>query len=472
MRTDDLIEAFRTNALFIDCVEMTLTQRGADEPLIFKGKGFIRQDERGRTIFRLYTTSDDVDQATYYFDVAHTEPGALLGEEKYFDLRATDKLNGTWIADRLSINPTWPVAGPPIIGGELDELETERVWQPTRCTLKMLLFEDLKFPTNRGRALINQPISSTFNALGYKFDVYQAPDRATLTVESDTPIPHDLPTRIHETLMFVTAKAANIRVLIKEENLSQYLTFRAPPATTRPLQAFPPLDVNDYCFPDAGPKLFEKYLAFLRKSAFSGYWHHVTYFVQNASEASIASLDSWAVSTSVGVEGLASLIDAIGVDAHRRRVTELRKWVNEKLEREERFSPLRDRLSGLFGMMNDTRVKDRLGPLIATGHISGDYLKAWQKLRNRQAHPKQEDLADATVNDMDRRFTLLRQTTTLMYQIVFYIIGYEGPFSDYGEQRYPVTQYPLPPPIPKDAWDKSALLNWSPFRRNFTRRER
>jgi hypothetical protein len=34
----------------------------------------------------------------------------------------------------------------------------------------------------------------------------------------------------------------------------------------------------------------------------------------------------------------------------------------------------------------------------------------------------------------------------LIFQIVFSIIGYEGPFTDYGVKGFPTRQYPLPVP--------------------------
>lgn len=32
----------------------------------------------------------------------------------------------------------------------------------------------------------------------------------------------------------------------------------------------------------------------------------------------------------------------------------------------------------------------------------------------------------------------------LLRQLKFYLIGYEGPFSDYGAESWPTKQYPLP----------------------------
>jgi hypothetical protein len=37
---------------------------------------------------------------------------------------------------------------------------------------------------------------------------------------------------------------------------------------------------------------------------------------------------------------------------------------------------------------------------------------------------------------------LINKTTVLMYQIIFYIIGYKGKFIDYGAPDYPYKEYP------------------------------
>jgi len=45
-------------------------------------------------------------------------------------------------------------------------------------------------------------------------------------------------------------------------------------------------------------------------------------------------------------------------------------------------------------------------------------------------------------NEIQSMFDLINKTTTFMYQIVFYLIGYKGPYSDYGKHGYPPGQYP------------------------------
>jgi hypothetical protein len=94
-------------------------------------------------------------------------------------------------------------------------------------------------------------------------------------------------------------------------------------------------------------------------------------------------------------------------------------------------------------MMQNVRVQDRLRPLIEQGYADPAYLRAWSELRNKHVHPGELDLGDMTITDYHQKLLgLINKTTVLMYQIIFYIIGYKGKFIDYGAPDYPYKEYP------------------------------
>jgi hypothetical protein len=43
MWPEDLIKPFRQRELDFDCAEMVLTQLATDKPVVFRGKGYVRQ---------------------------------------------------------------------------------------------------------------------------------------------------------------------------------------------------------------------------------------------------------------------------------------------------------------------------------------------------------------------------------------------------------------------------------------------
>ena len=58
-------------------------------------------------------------------------------------------------------------------------------------------------------------------------------------------------------------------------------------------------------------------------------------------------------------------------------------------------------------------------------------------------HPSLADLKRAGPNEYRERFQRLWQMGTLLHQLTFYIIQYEGPFTDYDRPGRPSKQYPL-----------------------------
>lgn len=103
-------------------------------------------------------------------------------------------------------------------------------------------------------------------------------------------------------------------------------------------------------------------------------------------------------------------------------------------------------------MMHERRVNDRLAPLIASGHADPERLKAWRYLRNSHVHPRKANLKRISTADHERLADMIAKTTVLLYHITFVLIGYEGPYADYGTVQWPSKDFPLkaaqPPPGP------------------------
>jgi hypothetical protein len=79
----------------------------------------------------------------------------------------------------------------------------------------------------------------------------------------------------------------------------------------------------------------------------------------------------------------------------------------------------------------------------ASGYVDGTHIKGWTKLRNKHVHPKEIDIANMSAGDYQTLIDLLNQTTVLMYHTVFYLIGYEGKYTDYATHGHPTKDYPL-----------------------------
>jgi hypothetical protein len=176
------------------------------------------------------------------------------------------------------------------------------------------------------------------------------------------------------------------------------------------------------------------------------HWNPVAYHLYNACEATANSVDAWAVGVSVAVEAVVSLVDVDGNKENDDRVetyqTLARKWLKEQSD----LVDISDRALGLIGSMSKKRPDDTLQALVKIGRAEKAYIKSWRNLRNRHVHPALKDLKKPDLIDSQELIHRIHCVETLLRQITFHLIGYEGPFTDYGargEHDYPSKQYPL-----------------------------
>jgi hypothetical protein len=121
----------------------------------------------------------------------------------------------------------------------------------------------------------------------------------------------------------------------------------------------------------------------------------------------------------------------------------LRQSVLDHIAPNPCFDGLTDRVRGLFGMMFNVSVQERLRTLVKSGHVDATHIEAWKKLRHKHVHPKEIDLQKMTLGDRQELLDLIYKVTVLMYHITFFLIGYEGKYTDYATSKWPARNYPL-----------------------------
>jgi hypothetical protein len=191
--------------------------------------------------------------------------------------------------------------------------------------------------------------------------------------------------------------------------------------------------------------LFSVYFEYIIRTTPHSEMNWCSYHLHNVCEASAGSIDAWAIELSVAVEGIADLVKRVTSPEEKKRLKSLKQSIVDYVSSHPDFYNLAQRVAGALDILFHYRIQDRLKLLIDSGDIDGADVKAWAKLRNKQAHPKKVDLRDMAVTDYHQRMLeLINRTTVLMYHIIFYLVGYQGPFIDYGSPGYPLKDYPLP----------------------------
>jgi len=452
---DETIEAFRRCALDLDCKRMVLSQRkeGGDR---FEGQGYIRQSPDGTPIFKIYVAQHNAEPFDDLRAALGAKAGELQGEEIFHDLDATAFDGTRWTATRIVRAPNWDATDRSVILNGQAQSIIAHLNMPQRSPYLCLhFFEEYELPLDRmseaemhgSRYMVRD--RAEFEACGSKFEVRKRDGSGDTVIEatSETSFPAAFNVRVQEALQYVTAKTAIWRARVESAGDELQLELASPWRKSSRTQFSPPISPASTDFLKHGWELFEKYLAYVVANTRDTYWNSVAYHLYNACEATSGSVDAWAAGVSVAVEAVASLISVERDQTKSKQIASAQARMHEWLAEQVDFpGDLVRRIKGQINGMNTKRPQDTLYALAETGHVERDYIKAWSDLRNRHVHPKLKDLKKPNPVEYQRLFDQIHRAEVLLRQLTFYLIGYEGPFTDYGihgGQVFVSKQYPL-----------------------------
>ena len=146
---------------------------------------------------------------------------------------------------------------------------------------------------------------------------------------------------------------------------------------------------------------------------------------------------------SVAVEAVASLVTLPDDRAKEGQWTKFRARALECLENQPGLAEsVKNRARGLIGSAGGKGIKQTLRELSEKSHVDMSNVESWDKVRNRHIHPKLTDLRLPGPAEYQELFTRLQCAGTLLHQLTFHLMGYEGPFTEYCENGIVSRQYP------------------------------
>jgi hypothetical protein len=162
-------------------------------------------------------------------------------------------------------------------------------------------------------------------------------------------------------------------------------------------------------------------------------------------------MDTWAVGASVAVEAILSLVKGRTTEEQEQERSREEEWAKLKnsmsahLEAQIQFSEgARHRAQKLIEMAGSMSPTQKLRELSRKGIVEMENVKAWGKLRNRNVHRNLAGLKEPSMAEYAQMYAQLQRVGMLLHQLIFDLIGYEGPFTEYGETRLATRHYPLP----------------------------
>lgn len=439
MNPNRIISDLKQRKLHIDFLEMSLVQNKSDEdPISYNGKGYIQQTEEDVLTFKLYANETlNTDFVADFKRLNKTKSGELYSDDSYYTLSGTSADGAAWKAENVLPNCDWAAHHPnPIVNGKLSSIKCGELLSNPK-SLAMHFFEKADLPVLIGEV--------KFAAAGYRFHVESGDDSFLVRGESDAPLPEYFVMRIEEALRFLLAQSVTPRAIIQPRGIELTSTTLKSPM----VRLGPPISRGSAAFLDKSWDLFGAYLAFVIRKTKVANWNACTGYLNIAHNSSANSLDAWAIGLGVAVEGLASLInieqDAAAkkkLKAERERVKKLAAFIVKQVSNRKRLSMFTERIQSLVAGLTSVRAIDRMKWLADHGGADPAHIGTWRKLRNRSVHPAKGELDVASL-DFQEMIDELHQVTVLLYHIVFHVIGYCGPYSDYGTRSFPVKDYPL-----------------------------
>lgn len=450
---DETIEAFRRGTLDIDCKLMVLAQH-KEGGECFEGQGYIRQADGGALTFKIYVAKHNAEPLGHLKAMFRGGAGRLYGDEAFYDLEATGHDGTHWTATRILLVPHWDTTDMTVlVHGNMQSMTAHLDMPQNRHYLRLHFFEEHKVPLFHWSEIeehgnrYHVTDRAKFEACGARFEVRQREGSGDTIVEltSETALPAAFDLRIQEALQYLTAKSAFWRARLQSHDKELHLELSSPWRKSARTQLSPPISPASVHFREHGWRLFEAYLTYVTQKTQGTHWNPVAYHLYNACETTANSVDAWAVGISVAVEAVTGLIAITGDVDRAKELTVYQKRVLAWLaEQTDLSADIVKRAQGQICSMSNKSPKDTLYALTATGRVKKNYVNAWNYLRNRHVHPKLKDLAKPTPVDMQKLLDHIHKVEVLLRQLTFHLIGYEGPFTDYGVHDFPSEQYPLP----------------------------
>jgi hypothetical protein len=439
MNPTKVMKALIDGQLAINCVRIDAIQDTSDDPSHYAGPGYI--DDRDGNIKCKIFAECNTDSTTEFIKALKAQPGTLYSPTDYFTVTAIGMDGHRWTAPKVLIDTDYSLHFPKnaVVRAKLSELRHDvTLPQPSEDSVELTFSDqdELEWQALMGEWEVGAPYS------GYRFRISTLP-RAHILVEVRTTatFPPEFDLRLVEALSFVLGDTLGVRARRRTSGIKVSSAIFSLPATTKLRQRFTPLHLKTRPNHSAARELLVRYLQFAGTAEHEGFWHPCSAHLSHARQASNNSLDAWVVGACVALEGVATLLPVKINNSEREVINHIQRAARRWLPEFNVSTSLQDRVNGLLGQLTNVRVIDRLRPLIHTGAIESDYVKAWTDSRNKGVHTaklNQDDFADPK---LQIALTRVFKVHTLLYQLTFELIGYSGPYVDYGTPGFPERNY-------------------------------
>ena len=483
---DREIQDLKIGIFRIECSHMVLSNGDPSFPRRFEGPGNIHLDEDGQLRLVLYDTSCRAGSVL----PLHTERSEQIvswsSEADLFDLKATDLSGRVWVAGNLTpnIQAFAPRTGV-VVRTHLDSLSCDWPWElGGRDWMHMYFAQHIDLPANavttttvresgtehRRRNIQRNIWSFKWRCIDVRVRRGEAGYSIDAEAESDG-MPSNFSTCITEAMWFALGQPLTADIIEFQRGDQQGIEIhsrgRGEKLSTR---AQSPYRLKHADSAEVLGAIACKYLGHVSACDSKDWVHPLSTFVRKALRSQDRSLEEFALTLSVVIEGIIDLgFEDLGKPAQgvSKVVDEVMAHLGEYLLSDQ-FSKsvlnlsdsgtsdknvieargdaeadaleyllsdrFRDRVLGSIRRIKETSPRTALRELARRRVITEEQVEAWEHLRHTPAHGK----AYAVPR---KAFELTFPLRVLMNRLVLELIGYAGSYTDYGTVGSPTLSH-------------------------------
>lgn len=446
----DIVEEIKDSIFQLDCFEITLIQNTKNNPKIYTGPGVIYQEKDGSLKFKVFPPSE-IDKTEYFIDIPKL--GKIIDKEEFFNLKALDFSGDEWFSDNIelskSINSTFNKM---IISGKIRLLTKKKTFPKESDTshCEIILFGEFDFQYNK-REIIKKSISGnestiytlntiSFESQKFNFLIHKEQYGCKITVKTDKNNFKDYKiNRILESLQFVYSKRFEWSIMKINHKKSEKIKIKKRIDNTKDTNHFAPINTA-MIYQDSSSywKLFDVFFSYISQYKDNNRLHPISRLMNTILASSNSFIEANALTLSVAVE---SLVNSEYRFLKEKNIKSLKS--NEEIEEFCQYvnkydctNNFRERIASLVSSLQQLRAIDYLYFLKLKNVIEEELIQDWKKLRNRYAHFDIDDKLD--YQDL---FDKCDSVTVLFYKLVFQLIEYSGPFTDYTKENFPLVNF-------------------------------
>lgn len=445
-------KALKDGHLTLDCPRIELKRMCETSPELLVGPGQISLTKDGLT-FKMYTDSPDDVGLLRRLIGSPVRLGEVIPEDEYYSLLASDLAGRTWISsliiDRCSLKE-----GGVEVSSDLREIThvSDIEWQAPGSSITYHVFHPMDFPANEVTSIYEQIGTDSklrfiegklnrarFSDENFEFELVKHEiDHVEIRVSSERDaLPPALHVRAIEALQFVLARDIRWTLMTKRSGKQMTIKIQPYPASNTNVKLRPPISRKAALLnPQATWDLYLVFLRHILRDESPDQYHPLSSWLNSVRAASSGTLNALCLALGVAIEGI--LKEEFSNEGEPS--CEIKRAVEKLMDHIELWSGPRDiknRARSMVAGIGTARAIDRLRSLQSRGLVTPGYVDAWKKLRNSSAHGDKLDL-----RNLNLMLGRCNAVVTLMYQLIYGAIGYEGDYTDYGIRGWPLKRYP------------------------------